>query len=88
MKQITINNREYYYVTIETYDGIFTKLYKKETKQRKRFFIFGELINVENTIHQFSFDGDVDNLTTKRKEALKVREQNFYNMINNIKLEI
>jgi hypothetical protein len=84
MKEITINNRNYYYKVVA--DGEFTKFYKKETKQVKEFIFFGKL--VDDYTHQFSFDGDVDNLTAKRKEALKVREQNFYNMINNIKLEI
>ena len=85
MKEITINNRNYYYKVVGD-DEKFTKFYKKETKQVKQFIFFGKL--VDDYVHQFTFDGDVNNLTNKRKEALKVREQNFNNMVNNIKLEI
>jgi len=80
MKQIKINGREYLYEIISD----FTRFYKRETIQRKKYLIFGPIINVEVSRFQFACDCIASDLSNADKEKLKESEQNYYNFINDI----
>lgn len=69
MKEITINGREYYYETYSDYDTITTRIYKKSNKQRKRFFIFGKLVDVYDFV--FPISGFIENMTKEKQDLLE-----------------
>lgn len=72
MKEITINGRKYYYETYSDYDSVTTRIYKKSNKQRKRFFIFGKLVDVYNFV--FSVSGYVENMLKEKQDLLESNE--------------
>lgn len=76
MKEITINNRKYYYETYSNYDTITTRIYKKSKKQRKRFFIFGKLVDVYD--FAFSINGHIENMLKEKQDLLNNLESYWY----------
>lgn len=80
MKKIKINGREYFYEVISD----FTRFFKRETVQRKKYFFCGSLINTKQDVFQFACNCIASDLSNTDKEKLKQTEQNYYDFINDI----
>lgn len=86
MKEITINNREYYYEVFG--ESPFTRFYLKEKYFGKKYIFFGKTIEKERYSCQFTFNGDVGYFSNTEKQKLKDFEIAYFNLINNIKQNI
>jgi len=99
MKEITINNRDYYYKIINygdyDYDITLTKFYTKSIVKKKKYCFFGELVDKEVFNKCFTVRYSVEDtllenspMSTYDKNTIKIVEQNYFNLINNIKQNI
>ncbi len=74
MKKLEYNGTTFYYEIFDFLDSAYTKFYDSPTMKRKKFFIFGEEIEVRNNKSIFNLDFNIKNPNFSKeyvRDALK-----------------
>lgn len=68
MKSILIDNQTWYYKTVFSRNHTsHTVFYKTKTLKKKKYIFFGEDIDIENTIPNFSVDFNIEDVNYRNQ---------------------